>query len=146
RFGNITGKRLFARQASERTASLLNRGDDLFDIFDARMIGAANPDGINRRIRSHLGDGAVDFRFADIQKGSKLCSFGSVFLVRAPNAAHISVTDSHKRLHVKPCIETTADDSNSEPVLTHLLLRADIRITASARTESGAAHTSRPLQ
>src|SRR5213594_2737591 len=59
RFSDISRERLLTRQTVERSAALLDRADDLLNIFHARVIGTAEPYRLNSGIRHHFGDRPV---------------------------------------------------------------------------------------
>ena len=66
-FSDIPRKGFLAGDALKRTASTFDRGYDLFDVFDPRMVGSAKPDRSDTGIRNHVADRAVDLRLADLQ-------------------------------------------------------------------------------
>src|SRR5262249_39079784 len=90
---------------------------DLFHVLEALVIGAGQPQRIDRGIGHHRGNRAVGFGIADIEAARQRGGRCRMLAVRAPHAADIGVAHRAKRLHVKARIEAAADEADTQASL-----------------------------
>ena len=114
RLGHVAGEWLLARDAFERTAPRLYCLYDLRHVFNAGVVRSAEPDRVDGRVRDHVGDARVRLRVADVERARELGRRSGVLPVRAPNAAHLGVTNGLERLDVKARVEAAADEADTE--------------------------------
>src|SRR5947207_4945238 len=55
-FGNVAPERFLAGETAQRSRSGLNRGDYFLDVGAARLIRAADPECVDRRIGNHVAN------------------------------------------------------------------------------------------
>ncbi len=122
--GDVARQRLLAGNSLQLAFAALNRGDDFLDVFDARVIRPGEPDGVDGCITDHVGDRRVGPGVADVEITRELRGTLGVLAVRAPDAKHLGVAHRPKPLHVKFCVEATADEPDAETSLFHLSIAA----------------------
>jgi len=88
--------------------------DDLLDVLDARLVGAAEPEGIDRRVGDHLGDALVGARGADVEVAGELRGTGGIGLVRRPDAEDIGIAHPLPGLDVEAGVEAGTDEADTE--------------------------------
>ena len=120
--GDGTRQGFFARDAAQRPAARLERVDDLLYILHPRVIGAGQPERVDRGIRDEIADRGEGSRVSDVQIPRKPGGVGGVLAVRAPYAAHVRVANSAERLHVKARVETAADEPDPKALLRAAIL------------------------
>ena len=94
RFGDVSPERFFAGEPAQLAGAVSNCGNDFFYVGDARLIGAAQPDRVDARIRDHRADGFVRLRVTHFEPSGQCRGRGCVFWIRAPDAEHVSVADA----------------------------------------------------
>jgi len=94
RFGDIPREWFLACESEQLTVSVPNRRYDLFDVGDARLVGAAEPDCVDARVCDHRADRSVRFCVAHLESTCQCRSRRRVSRIRAPDAEHVGVTDS----------------------------------------------------
>ena len=114
RLGDIPCQRLLTCQPDQLAPAALDGIDDLLDVLDARMIGTAEPNGVNVGIGHHRFDRLVRRGVAQVELTSHPRRGCGVARVRAPDAQHIAIAHLLKGAQVKLRVETAADDPDSQ--------------------------------
>lgn len=119
RLRNVPGQRLLAREAQQLPLPSLDDVDDLANVLDPRLVGSAQPDRVDLRIRDHVSDGRVGLRRTHIQTSCEFRSGARVLGVRAPDTEDIRVADRLKGLDMKTGVESTTNESNAQTSVRH---------------------------
>jgi hypothetical protein len=111
-FSYIASERLLARETSQLGA-LANGRDDFLDVCNSRVVRAAQPNRIDIGIRDHFPNRAVRSRIPDFEVTSESCCVGCVFLVWAPDAKYVGVSNSGEGVDVEASVESAADETDA---------------------------------
>src|SRR5690606_14962128 len=112
--GDVARQRLFTRDALQRALARADGVDDLLDVLDARMVGTAQPDGVDRGIGDHGGDALEGPGLAYAKVAREARGARGILWIGAPDAKHVGVADALPALDVKPRVEAGTDESNAE--------------------------------
>src|SRR5690606_13665336 len=134
-------ERLLAGDPLEGPLAADHRVTDLLDVLDAGVIGAAEPDRLDRRVGDHLGDALVPLGLAGAEVARELGSARGVGGVGRPDAAHVAVTHLLPGLNVEAGVEAGTDEAYAETG--HLLnsVKSSMRINQPATSVAGNHHT-----
>src|SRR5687768_13370699 len=121
RFGDVPRERLLAGDPLQLALALLDRGDDLLDVLQTRVVRPRQPDRIDVGIDHHVGNRLVGLRVADVQLARELCGGRSVLRVRAPDAANIAVPNGGPSTQMELRVESAPDEPHPETLPAHCL-------------------------
>src|SRR5512138_1699696 len=112
RFADIAREWFLACETEQRRA-VAHRADDLLDVLDARVVGSAQPDCVDRGVGDHFSDRSecarvTNFRFSRV-RGRCPC----MLCVGTPDSANVGVANSGESLNVKTRVEAAADESDA---------------------------------
>src|SRR5678815_1508521 len=109
---DVSRQRLLARNAFERR-TVFHRAHNLFNVVDARLIGTAEPDCVDRWIGYELGNCLVPASITDLEISRKLRSGFGVLRVGTPHTPDIRVANGRECLDVEAGVESAPDESDS---------------------------------
>jgi hypothetical protein len=133
RTAHVARQGLLAGKSFQRLPTALRAYDDCFHVFNPRVVGAAEPDGLNRRIGSHFLDRSVSACCAQIEGSGQRSCIVRVLTIGAEDAANVCVAHGDKRLKMKAGDESGADDPDAELRFTHEFLECSRRICGCAK-------------
>ena len=114
RFVEVAGERLLAGDAEQRPLPRFDRRDDLLDVLDARVVGAADPERLDVRIGDHLRDAAVGLARTDVEiPGERRDALGAL-AAGAPDAEDVGIADADERLYMEAGDESASNEANAE--------------------------------
>jgi hypothetical protein len=119
RFLDGAGEWLFAGKPQEFTAAAEHGVGDFLDVGHSRLVGPAEPDGVDGRVGHHFGNGAVGACLPHVELPGIRRGVLSVGAIGAPDAEHVGIAYSLPALHVKAGVESAADESDAEATLGH---------------------------
>src|SRR5688572_10386006 len=119
RLSDVPRQRLFAGDAPQLAEPATNGVHNLLDVLDPRMVGTAQPAGVDFLVSDQVADRAIRLGLADIQLSSQCRRGGRVRRVRAPDAYNISIADATPALKVKSCVEAAADECYAKALGRH---------------------------
>ncbi len=112
--GHIARQRLLAGKPGEFAPAPRNGVHDLFHVFDAGLIGPAEPDRIDGRVGHHLGDGPIRLGPADIELPGIARGGRRMVLIGTPHTQDVAIAHAGPGTDVKLGIEAAADEADAE--------------------------------
>ncbi len=113
RLGEVTRQRFLASDARERSLAAYHRIGDLLHVPDARVVPTAQPQGVDRRVRHHLGDRAVHVGLAEVEVARQGRHLIGALPGRAPHPQHIRIAYRLERLEVEARVEAAPDEPDA---------------------------------
>ncbi len=120
RLGHVASQRLFAGDALELAPPSLDGVDDLLEVLDPCLVGAADPQRVDGRVRDHLGDGAIRLGPAHVHLPRQSRGGRGILVVRTPDAENVGIPHAGPGPDVELGIEPAADESDPQTLACHI--------------------------